>query len=449
MKRRRILLGVAAMGYAKLVVAVIQLVMVPALAHAWGLALYGQWLMLSAIPVFLGASDFGFGTAAGNRLIGEVARGEFDEARRTLQSAQAVIVGCSVTMLALALALCWGLPDGALAARGGLDAAQARVVLAVLCLYALVSLQQSLFQGCLQASGRYALSTTVDSTGQLVEGLAVIVVAWCGGEPLQAAIAYVSVRAVSVVLLAMLALHHAGWAQLGLGEVRRERMNSLFRPALAAMMLPLAQAGYIQGTSLAVGAAAGPATLPVYASLRTLSRVAIQVLYMVNLPILPDFTAAFARGQSAWASRMVGGVATFCLIVGVVSALVLAVLGQPLLLLWTHGAIHAPQAMIVVTALALAAGALWNPLSNLLLAVNRHESFSYVYMGCALTSVALTYGLVRRFGVTGAALANLVLDVAMLARVLATLRRVFGPFPVGPRLLWAAMPEGFRRRLAR
>lgn len=452
MKRRRVFRGVLSMGYGKLVVAVIQLAMVPALATAWGLPLYGQWLLLSTVPIFLAASDLGFGSAAGNRLIGEVARNDTEAARVTFQSAQVVVLACSSAVLALSVAVCALIPDHVIAVHGAMDAEAARKVLIVLCVYGVVAMQSNLFMAAMRAHGAFALSTSFEATVQLAEGLAVIAVAVLGGTPLEAAFAYLVARSLGVAGHVMLARRAAEWLVLGMGSVRRTRISELVRPALAAMMLPLAQAGYLQGTALAVGAAAGAAVVPIFTSLRTLSRVGLQFLMTITLPVLPEFTAEHARGNAAWMRRVAGGLTTFNALVGGAAALFLLLAGERVLNWWTKGAIAAPQAMICLTAAALIAGAVWNPLSYFLLAVNRHEGFTYVFAIAASLAVLLSYVLVRRWGVTGAAAANLALDLAMLGCVLVQMQRLTGPFVVGVSSLGVLVPQrwqqAFRKWLA-
>lgn len=444
MKRRRVLLGVASMGYGKLVSAGIQLALVPVLAATWGLPLYGQWLLLSTIPVFLTASDFGFGSAAGNQLIAQVARSEHDEALTTFQSAQAVILGVSLIMLGAALAVCFLVPGRMLDVAGGMPADETRRVLAVLCLYGLIGLQGGLFMAVMRSVGAFARSTTLEASIQLAEGLAVIAVVLLGGDPMRAALAYLVVRSLGVLGHVLLARRHARWLHLGFGRTRRAVMRRLLRPALAAMMLPLAQAGYLQGGSLAVGAAGGAGAVPIFTALRTLSRVGLQLLMTLNLPLLPEFTAEHARGNRGWVAMVTGGMTSLNLGVGLVSGLGLAVLGSFVLDIWTKGAIEAPEAMILLSAVSLVLATLWNPLSNLLVAVNRHEQFTYFFALMALCTVGLTYLFVRQWGVVGAAIANLVLDALMFVVVLRLVRRLVGPFPVGIAPLRAMLPGGRR-----
>ena len=62
--RERLLKGIGAQGFSQAVQIFIRLAEVPLLLSFWGTQLYGEWLMLSAIPVYLTISDGGFAEAA-------------------------------------------------------------------------------------------------------------------------------------------------------------------------------------------------------------------------------------------------------------------------------------------------------------------------------------------------------------------------------------------------
>lgn len=444
--RRRLALGVLAMAYSRGVIAAIQLLLVPTLALSWGLPLYGQWLMLSAIPVFLGASDFGFGTTAAMRLIGEVARGDRAEALVTFRAARRMVTLLTGGMLIAVMVIVALLPSSLLAAREGMDGETARATLALLCCYGLLTLQGPLFAAAARSEGRTPQAIAIDSTTQLLEGLAVAGVALAGGTPFDAALAYLTARVVGVGIMRMFARGAAPWIRSRV-PASRQRIREMWRPALAAMALPVSQAIYLQGSAMAVGAAAGAAAVPIYASLRTLSRLGLQVSAMFAVPLMPEYTAAHARGDSRQTSVIAGALTLASLGLGVGYALVIGLFGRVLIGLWTHGAIQPPEAMIALTAIALAIGVLWNPLSDLLLAINRHESFSYAYVGCALAAVAATFGLVRALGIAGAAIANLAFETVMAITVLRALRKYGGPILLGPDAILAAIPVRWRRHL--
>lgn len=445
MQRRRVILGIASIGYSKVVGALAQLAMVPAMASAWGLELYGHWLMLATIPVFLGSSDFGFGVAAGNRIIGEVATGSHAEARRTFQSALALIVSASIMMLLVVMVALSALPPGVLDATGGLSSEAAAEVLLVLSVYGLVAMQGSLFMAVIRSEGGFALTGFYEASLQLVEAITVIMVVTLGYKPIHAALAYLACRGTGFVGLIVLAKYRARWLKLGFRLALLSRVRELLRPALAAMMLPLGFAGFLQGTALAVGAAGGAAAVPVYTSLRTLSRIGLQAIMAVNLPIMPEFTAEFAKGNHGWITRVAGGMATFALIAGGLWGLALALLGPYALSIWTKDTIHAPQAMFWLTGAAIAMSAVWNPLSNFLLAVNRHESFSFAFALATIGVIGATIPAVHFAGVVGAAAVALLLDLFMLIFITISLRRLIGPFQLGWQSLLACLPQRFRK----
>lgn len=445
MQRRRVILGIASVGYSKLVGALAQLAMVPAMASAWGLELYGHWLMLATIPVFLGSSDFGFGVAAGNRIIGEVAVGSHSEALRTFQSALALITSASALIFLLVAAVLTIIPPEMLESSGGLPAESARQVLLILSLYGLIAMQGSLFFGVMRSEGGFAISGTYEATVQLVEAATVVSAVLLGYQPIATASAYLVCRSMGFAGLIVLAKYKARWLRLGVNRASLARIRELLRPAIAAMMLPLGFAGFLQGTALAVGAAGGAAAVPVYTSLRTLSRIGLQAIMAVNLPLMPEFTAEYAKGHKGWITSVTGGMATFALLAGTVWGLCLALLGPEAISIWTRGTINPPHAMFWLTGAAIAMSAVWNPLSNFLLAVNRHESFTYAFAAATVAVIGATIPAVHYAGVTGAVAVALLLDLFMLIFVTVSLRRLIGPFQLGWQPLLASLPARFRR----
>ena len=443
--RRRLAFGIASMAYGKSVTALIQLAKVPVLATAWGVELFGHWLLLSTVPAFLVASDFGYGTAAGNRLIGEVANGETDQALTTFQSALITILGCSLAVAIVSFGLAATLPGSIFGSTAASDGEDSRRIVLVLIGYGLIGLQGSLFSSVLRAHGAFARSTSFEATVQLGEGLAVILVAMAGKPPLTAALALFGVRTAGVLGHILMARFQAPWLQLGFKAADRARAREMLSPAIAAMMLPLSNAAYLQGTALAVGAAAGAAAVPIYTTLRTLSRVVLQLLMTINLPILPEFTSEFSKGNRDWVMRAAGGIGSFNALIGLIGALGIGLFGDWLLVHWTRGTISAPSAMIWLTAAAIAASTTWNPLSNLLLAVNRHERFTYWYMAASIAAIGLTYFSVRQFGVTGAALVNLGLDLLMLICAVGMVRQIVGRLPFGWRAMTTLLPVRWRQ----
>ena len=111
------------------------------------------------------------------------------------------------------------------------------------------------------------------------------------------------------------------------------------------------------------------------------------------------------------------------LIVVVPGSIVLLLFGPRIVQLWTHGAIQPGFALIAAMTAVMVVNGIWHPLSNLLLAVNRQASYSYVYAVASGVAVALAYPLCQAFGVVGAGLAIVLLDLFMFQHVVRRIAR--------------------------
>jgi O-antigen/teichoic acid export membrane protein len=150
---------------------------------------------------------------------------------------------------------------------------------------------------------------------------------------------------------------------------------------------------------------------------------------VVSNAVLPEFTVAVASADQARRIRLAFfSLASSVLILTPAFFLVIGA-GPWVIKLWTHGAIHAPYPLIVLMAAVMVVNGTWNPISNLIFALNRHSQYSYYYLVAAATAVLASYPLVRLFGSPGAAIALLLLDCAMFIRVWMSARRleVFDP----------------------
>jgi O-antigen/teichoic acid export membrane protein len=84
-----------------------------------------------------------------------------------------------------------------------------------------------------------------------------------------------------------------------------------------------------------------------------------------------------------------------------------------------------------LTGVAILASTVWNPLSNLLVAVNRHERFTIMLAAGVAITVPLTYAGTRLQGLNGAAAATLCLDLLLLGFAVQQARKAFGPLRFG------------------
>jgi O-antigen/teichoic acid export membrane protein len=417
LKNSRIVRGIGANVYSQLLQTALQLLSVPIYATHWGLATYGAWLVIFTVPNYLAFADFGFAAAAANDMTVSVARGDRGAAIETFHAVRAAMAGLCAVLLLLCVAAVYFIPDRSLDFVAGLSHVQARRAILMLAAYGVLSIQNSVSLAAFRSIGRYATGTYLHTSIHFVENLGALVVVSLGGNIEAVAATYLAVGIVGIGIRMILLRLQAAWLvyfswRVSFGEIRR-----LLHPALAVLALPMAQALFLQGTVAVVGMAAGAAAVPAFTAVRTLSRIGLQLTMIINNAVVPEFTMAAAAVDHRRRARL-AFMSIACSAVILLPMLLIVLTAGPLVLkLWTHGAIHAPYALIVLMGLTMVVNGSWLPIANLIFALNRHSQYSYFYLAAAAGSVILSYPLVRWLGSPGAALSLVALDSIMFVHV--------------------------------
>jgi O-antigen/teichoic acid export membrane protein len=434
---RRILSGVGANIFDKLVIAGTQLAMVPILANAWGLHLYGLWVLLATAPSFLAMGDFGFATAAGTKMTMAVARGDRQAAIGTFQSAWIAILASSVLLILTALLVALLIPAAWIGDSGGMAVGDVRLTFLFLMLYGIAAIQGSIFFAGFRCAGLFAVGAFWNALILLTENSLVIGAVLRGAHPVLAAAILLCGRVVGIIGQGLLLRRKVGWLPLGFAAATRSEVGSLLAPAGGVMLLPIAQALSLHGTAIALGAAAGQAVVPIFTAARTLSRVGQQMCWLLNTALMPEFSAAAAReDRKAMATMVLVTLATSAILL-VPYAIGFALLGRWVVGIWTHGLIHPPHMLMIVMALGSLCGGVWYPISTLILALTRHGTYTTIFLLLSAATIPLTYELAGRVGALGAGFALTALDGLMLLVIAAIVRREL----IGGHELRAALTE--------
>lgn len=413
MSRRRIVWGVVANLYDRVIVTVCQLALVPVLAHVWGVHLYGCWVVLATVPGFLALADLGLGSAAYFRMTTLIARGEREEAQVVLHTVCRLVASACVVVLAGALVGSWLVPAGWLPTDPALSPNGARAVLALLAGYAIAILQSGLQTAVFRSAGLFPLGTFASTHIYLFETALVAVAALSGHGPVLAAAGLLAGRLTGVVAQWALLRWKVRWMRFGTRLADRAEGRTLISPALTMLAIPLGQAAVLQGSVIALGAAAGPAATPAFAAARTLARLGLQPTLLVTHAVMAEFTAAAARNDRLAQARLLLTVAGTAAVFALPVALGIGIAGPWAMALWTKGAIVPSAGLMPVMAGVVLLGGAWQPLSTMMLAINRQGVFSPPYLWLGMGGLLLTYLLSLRFGATGAAAAMVALDACM------------------------------------
>jgi len=417
--------GVGATALGPIVTIITQLLSVPLLLYAWGAAKYGDWLLLSAIPIYLTLSDLGFGDASGSDMSMRVAANDKAGALQTFQSSWVLVTAVSLATLLLASVAVWWVPWQRYLNLAGVSSPQAAAILLVLAAYVVVAQQDGVAESGYRCDGNFAAGTFLMTVQRLAEVLIATSVALLGGSLLAVAFSYLAVRCLGTLGYALLLRHRSPWIHYGLRHARWDTIKQLAAPAFGFIAFPVGLALSIQGITIVVGAKLGPLAVVSFSTLRTLSRLNFQLIAVFKHALWPELSMAFGAGDIALARRLHRHACQASLGVSIFGGALLWILGPFIYRFWIRQDVAFDAACFHVLLLAVVTNSLWDTSAVIPMSINGHCRIGVSYAGAALVSLAVAWALIPHFRMAGAALALLATDALMTGLVLrATLRHV-------------------------
>jgi O-antigen/teichoic acid export membrane protein len=425
--RRRIFSGLGANIYNQFVTVAVQLISVPVLLNAWGTEGYGEWLILYAVPGFLVMTNLGFSQSAGNDMTAKVARGDRPGSLRVFQSLVALLCVIALAGMVLVAALLWWLPLDRWFRFQTMDTDVIRWVLWLLAAQVFLQLLDGATHAGFRANSEYARHVAFQATTRLLQFGGIWLAAILGGGPTAAAGAFFGVRFLATPIFALVLVLRHPWLSLGFSHASTRELRRLYRPALANMAIPLGNALNVQGMVLVVGAILGPVAVVVFSTVRTLTRLALQLVVVVSRAAEPELASAYGTGHRDQMTSLYVHALRGSLWLSLLAVLALAPLGTPILELWTQGKVAMNDALFVWLLASAVATALWNSPLAVLRAANRHLRAAVVFLLAATAAVGAAWLLLRSTGdLSYAGMALLLMDGLMAFYVLFAAARLVG-----------------------
>ena len=417
---RRLLRGLGATALSPIVTVFIQLVTVPLLLHVWGGTKYGEWLLLSAIPSYLTFSDLGFGDASGSDMSVRVAQNDREGALETFQSSWILVTCVSFVALLLASLVIWWMPWQGWLRLSSLSSREAAKIILVFGAYVGVSQQYGVVESGYRSDGHFATGTFWILIQRLTETVAATAVAILGGSLLAVASTYFVARCLGTIAYATLLCHLSPWIQFGIRHANMKTIECLVAPAAGFMAFPLGYALSLQGLTIVIGATLGPVAVVSFSTLRTLSRLILQLTTVVKNALWPELSRAFGEGNVSLARKLNRVAWQAALGISALGGMCLWVVGAYIYRLWLRHDINFDATCFHVLLIVVVVNSLWDIGVVIPMSFNGHFRVALLYSAAALFSLGLARMLLPGLGIVGAAIALMVMDGVMTIYALQT-----------------------------
>jgi O-antigen/teichoic acid export membrane protein len=418
-RQSRLVRGFGAKSLSLILQIFVRLIEVPLLLSFWGAELYGEWLIIAAIPIYFSLADGGFASAACREMSIRGGAGDREGVLSVFQSTWVLLIAVSVllALFVLVLAKQVGFAGWIHFSAIGPDALRAVVYLFIV--HVLLVFQETLLIGGFWSVGRYPLYMFLASITQLLEFGGLVAALLSGGGVVQAAMGYVVGRLTGFVLVRSVLKKICPWIGYGFAGFSLQELRKISVPAVASLVLPFGNALNIQGVRIVIGLVLGPAAVALFATLRTLSRFAMQPCTLIAQMMEPELALTYGSKDGEQFERLFMNSCRGAFWSALCVWVLLLFTSDWLFPLWTH---HKVEIHWPVYALLLAAAVihtLWYPALMALYATNRHGRISFAYgMIYGAAVLVLSYAGVKAFGLTGAGIVLAMAEAAMAVYVL-------------------------------
>jgi O-antigen/teichoic acid export membrane protein len=411
--KRRLMLGFLTNWVGKLSSTVIQFVQIPVFLHFWSVPLYGEWMIVNSIPAYLSFSNVGFGSVAGNEMTMLVARGDRAAALRIFQSCWWLIaIICTATIVLLSGTLYY-LPASRLLKLTTLGEADTKWIIFYLGVSVLLGQLEQLLQSAYRAIGRYPYGTFLKNMFSLFAFGCMIAAVILGAGARMTALVFAGVNVAITIFFCILVRRDIPWIEYGWQHASIAEIRKLARPAFAYMGFPLGNALSLQGSLLAVGYALGPTDVVIFSTARTVSRVALQMVQMVNNTFEPEMSIAFGAGNYELTRTLLRRACQLALLVALVLVFVMLSFGPWFLVHWTGGHVPPSRPLLSILLVVVVLYALWSTSGTLMTSTNQHQRLATYYILGTSVACVLCYVLARAYGLYGAAASLLINEIVM------------------------------------
>ncbi|WP_319518089.1 hypothetical protein [uncultured Martelella sp.] len=391
-----------------------QLFLVPILLSAWSVDLYGEWLLISAIPVYFAMSDLGFLQAGSNELARRASQESEENVVRFFREFTAAFTSWSLLLFLVFCLAAILLPLSRWLHLSILSPREATLTFLALALAALVSMNNAALVAGLRVRKLFHIGLLIRAAGAYGRIIATFfLVFFYSATPVEVAMLNLAVRCIEyatcVVVLQTLSLPPS----FAILKRRQEKLFPYMLIGLEFMLMPLAYALSLQGLTVVVGTIVGAAAVAVFSTHRTLARMVTTVLQMFVRPLRAE-AGLLQRDEDIPAlGRLLMRLSRITFWMSVTMGIPLMLFGGIFFRYWTHGRVDYVMPLFLLLLSASFLEGLWSIASSIRLGSNKHRPIVWGFFVISIVGIALAVLLGKIIGNLGVASSVVLSNLAM------------------------------------
>lgn len=389
-----------------------QLLLIPILLASWSVELYGEWLLISAVPTYFAMSDLGFLTAGSNELARRASVETEDDVKQFFRDYTAtftrwslfLVGGCILASFVVSLHDWLGLEI--------VSERETDLVFLYLIASALVSMNNTALVAGLRVRRRFHTGILIRAVSAFIRIFVVfVIVSFFDASLVGVAFLTFVMRLLEYLVFVVILRKLDLVPLLSVFHKNQEKLTPYVLIGLEFMLLPLAYALMLQGTIILVGTVVGTTAVTVFNTHRTLTRMATTMLQIFVRPLQAEVGLMQKQEDAPALRRLLNLLSRVTFWMSMIIALLLVVFGKWIFEIWTHGNIEFSRVLFTILIMAAVVEGLWRIASTIRIGSNRHRPIAWGFLIFSCLGLWLAFGLGKVFGLDGIAFAMLITQV--------------------------------------
>jgi len=392
---------------------IVQVFGIPLMIKYWGMAYYGEWLILFSIPSYIAISDLGLGTSTTAELSMLTEQGKRSEANEVLRSVFWFIVAIGGIPFYLLLTSVFIFPWHDWLGLNVVSASEFNLTFILLILYIFLALFLTLPLGYYRVEKAYHVERYISAFFKLLEFILVVVFVMMGYKVLCVATIYFSVRLANFIFVIFDLYRRFPHFKLFPFSIGYKKMKYLLKPALTIMTISMGQNFMVQGMTTLIGLYLGSTQVVVFNTSRVLVNMTKQVVGIVNLSFFSEFSYAFGKRDIPLLRNLFQKtqLINFGLSVGALGFIFLA--KGLIMYYWLGGKVEIVEPFFILLLVGALININWNVPLTLIGATNKQENIGVYFICASLLAVLFNVLFLRHYGLQVVSISILIFETIM------------------------------------
>jgi O-antigen/teichoic acid export membrane protein len=284
-------------SFAFLINLITQILTVPILLHYWGINLYGEWILLSALSTYILLSNFGITDAFSNEMTILCGKEKYDQASKIFKNSWLAISISSVLVSFILFIFIFSFPPKSILNIQVLSHTDTLIIIALLVGYILSSIQLSIITSAFKAVKEYSFSVSLLNIIRVSEFTLGIILVYLGYGPKIYIFSSLAIRIAGLLFVIRRLKNKHSWINFSISNFDILSLRQIFKPSVASGGFAFGNLLINQGMILLIGSFLGSAPVVVFNTIRTYSRMLLKVSAISINSYSPEMSSLYGTNK--------------------------------------------------------------------------------------------------------------------------------------------------------